>query len=59
MHLSLTIWQNAAYEFWYHGMVFDMLFLNSTEVDARRPGKFGGAWSRVNGTPRLKIRNHE
>jgi len=35
-------------------MVFDMLFLDSTEVNARRPGKFGGAWSRINGTPRLK-----
>ena len=33
------------------GMVFDVLFLDSTEVNARRPGKFGGAWSRINGTP--------
>jgi hypothetical protein len=46
VHLCLTIWRKAAYEFWYQGMVFDTLFFNSTEVDARRPGKFGGAWSR-------------
>jgi hypothetical protein len=31
-------------------------FFNSTEVDARRPGKFGAAWSRMNGTTPKKTK---